>query len=59
MTAQEIKNAIDEKVNEFLSTHNISLTTTLVNAQNVELTDAIAETLDTVNPTHNYPPVLK
>ena len=59
MTADEVMTAITQRVNEFLANHNITSTTQLVNAQNVELTDAIAETLDTVNPTHNYPPVLK
>lgn len=59
MTTGEVKAAIEQVINEFLASHNITETTQLVNAQNVELTDNIAECLETVNPTHTYPPVLK
>ena len=59
MTAQDIKNAIDQTVNDFLTNNGLSVNEELIAAVNTSLTDAIADTLDTVNPTHTYPPVLK
>lgn len=59
MTAQDIKNAITAKVDEFLTNNGLTVNEELIAAVNTSLTDAIADTLDTVNPTNNYPPVLK
>ena len=59
MTTQDVKNAINAKIDEFLTVNGLTVNEELIAAVNTSLTDAIADTLDTVNPTHTYPPVLK
>ncbi len=57
MTANDIQAGIATTVTDFLATNNISATDNLVLAQSIDLTNAIAGYLDTVNPNDvKYPP---
>ena len=54
MTKQEIKNAISSIIE---NTSSAGVNDTLTEVQLDAVTDAIAEGLNTVNPTKEYPPV--
>lgn len=59
MKALDIKTALETAYTDFLIALGISEEDVMTELQNTALTDHLAGALESVNPTHNYPPVLK
>ena len=57
MTISEIRNELNARLDVLAGTYGEN--DTLNTDNNVAVTDNLAEGLETVNPTHTYPPVLK